>query len=209
MRLLILSQKLETLSLLFKNQTVHEYYLCSSPEQLFAAVRSFAPDMLLVEEEQLPEETPALLIAVRKRIAPRTYLVCLTRQNNLPTLCTYLTADALFHPDEEPAQIEALLKASQNREPFISPKLLPNPTPAQLMRQLSPREREILDLMGRGKRAADVARQLHLSEITVKNHRKNIKKKLGLTGSPARLSQFIKLYEITASRNSLNEEVKK
>lgn len=51
---------------------------------------------------------------------------------------------------------------------------------------LSPREYEVLQLITKGNRTADIAEQLHLSVHTINSHRKNILKKLNLK-SPTEL----------------------
>jgi len=45
---------------------------------------------------------------------------------------------------------------------------------------LTPREREILKKIGEGKTSKQIAMALHLSVLTVANHRKHICRKLGL-----------------------------
>ncbi|MBO6796964.1 response regulator transcription factor [Maricaulis sp.] len=47
--------------------------------------------------------------------------------------------------------------------------------------ELSPREREVLGLIGRGLRNADVAKDLELAESTVASHIKSIYRKLGIS----------------------------
>ena len=46
---------------------------------------------------------------------------------------------------------------------------------------LSPREKEILTLVAKGKIAKEIAAELHISPHTIYTHRKNILKKLKLT----------------------------
>ena len=48
------------------------------------------------------------------------------------------------------------------------------------IRELTPREREIYRLIGRGKTSKEIAAALNLSVQTVANHRKNICSKLGV-----------------------------
>lgn len=46
--------------------------------------------------------------------------------------------------------------------------------------KLTPREREVLQLVAEGKSSAEVAARLHLSHRTVENHRSSLMRKLGL-----------------------------
>jgi len=50
----------------------------------------------------------------------------------------------------------------------------------ELLDKLTPREREVLHIIGRGRTTKQVADELGLSVSTVGNHRKHICKKLGL-----------------------------
>jgi DNA-binding NarL/FixJ family response regulator len=47
-------------------------------------------------------------------------------------------------------------------------------------RKLSPREREVLQLIGEGNSMVEIAARLGISQSTVKDHRKHIKEKLGI-----------------------------
>jgi len=49
-----------------------------------------------------------------------------------------------------------------------------------LLKKLTPREKEVLKIIGHGKTTKQVADQLGLSVSTVGNHRKHICRKLGL-----------------------------
>ncbi len=46
--------------------------------------------------------------------------------------------------------------------------------------KLTPREREVLQLLAEGKKSSEVANRLHLSVKTVQTHRRNLMEKLGL-----------------------------
>jgi len=50
----------------------------------------------------------------------------------------------------------------------------------ELLKKLTPREKEVLKIIGHGKTTKQVAGQLGLSVSTVGNHRKHICRKLGL-----------------------------
>ena len=64
-----------------------------------------------------------------------------------------------------------------------------NEQASQLLGTLTPREVEILRLVCMGKSSRDIAEMLHISVVTVKNHRSHIKKKLK-AGSNAELINF-------------------
>lgn len=51
------------------------------------------------------------------------------------------------------------------------------------MRQLTPREQQIVELVVKGLSTIEIGRQLHISEHTVFSHKQNLFKKLGVTNS--------------------------
>jgi len=54
-------------------------------------------------------------------------------------------------------------------------------TAVSLVAQLTPREREVLDLLAHGCGNREICRELHLAEITVKKHVQNVVQKLGVS----------------------------
>lgn len=96
---------------------------------------------------------------------------------------------------EELAEAIAAVAAGQR---WLSPELrhlevdifgqsarLPRPALALL----TPREREVVQLVAEGHTSKAIAERLHLSETTVETHRRQVMRKLGL-GSVAELTQF-------------------
>jgi DNA-binding NarL/FixJ family response regulator len=69
---------------------------------------------------------------------------------------------------------------------------------------LSPRELEILQLVAEGRASSDVARELWISEQTVKFHLSNIFRKLGVTNrtQASRRAQQLKLVSLRASSSA-------
>jgi DNA-binding CsgD family transcriptional regulator len=57
---------------------------------------------------------------------------------------------------------------------------------------LSPREQVVVQLILRGHSAHSIARSLAIAEGTVKNHRKSIYAKLGISSQQELFSQFIR-----------------
>ncbi|MEM9007694.1 MAG: response regulator transcription factor [Cyanobacteria bacterium P01_F01_bin.86] len=70
--------------------------------------------------------------------------------------------------------------------PGIFQKMMPTVTPSPKpelppgLQELTPREREVLNLIGQGSSNREIAQALYLSEGTVKNHVSNILHRLGL-----------------------------
>jgi DNA-binding NarL/FixJ family response regulator len=99
-------------------------------------------------------------------------------------------ADGYITKEEDPEKvIEAIRLVMQGRRyvsPEVADKLVSRLTgrgsaaesPAE---QLSDRELEVLELIGKGLGSREIANALHLSIKTVESHREHIKTKLGLT----------------------------
>ena len=72
--------------------------------------------------------------------------------------------------------IEAFVAASPSDEPDGSPEA---PTPERPLPELTPREREVLTLVGRGMTNHEIAEHLVLSPLTAKTHVSRLFTKLG------------------------------
>jgi len=203
MRILIVSPPAGKPLLRFDSQD-HEYHFCLSPNQIPGALDAFRPQLAMLDEEASGESTVDILHEVRRLAPSLTYLVSLTRQTSINEMCQRMTADALLHPDDTPDQTFALLRAYQNRQPYLSSGILARmECPVARRENLSKRERQALDLIWLGKPCSQIADRLGLSLETAKNHRKSIKRKLGLHGGKSGLLDFKKLYEIAAEAHGM------
>jgi DNA-binding NarL/FixJ family response regulator len=80
-------------------------------------------------------------------------------------------------PDELTAAIRAVADGGTYMDPRLGSALLSRST-TERVRELSPREREILDLLAQGLTGAQVAKQLFISPETVRTHIRNAMTKL-------------------------------
>ena len=62
---------------------------------------------------------------------------------------------------------------------------------------LTPREKEIFDLLIDNLTTKEIANKLKISEKTVRNHISNVLQKLGVKGRAAAVVELLKLQEIT------------
>ena len=62
---------------------------------------------------------------------------------------------------------------------------------------LTSREREVFELLIKNKTTKDIAKELGISEKTVRNHVSNTMQKLGVKGRAAAVIELLKLQEIT------------
>lgn len=62
---------------------------------------------------------------------------------------------------------------------------------------LTPREKEIFDLLVNNKGTVYISNKLHISEKTVRNHISNVIQKLGVKGRSQAIIELIKIGEIS------------
>lgn len=93
----------------------------------------------------------------------------------------YLLKDAA--PDEITAAVHAAAAGQTALAPAVATRLFTRMQ--QTHSALSARELEVLDLLSRGHSNTEIARQLHLSETTVKSHLAHIYPKLGVSSRTA------------------------
>lgn len=67
----------------------------------------------------------------------------------------------------------------------------------QMNRILTPREKQVFDLLVKNKTTKDIAEELLISEKTVRNHISNTIQKLGVKGRAAAVVELLKLNEIS------------
>ncbi len=113
----------------------------------------------------------------------------------------YVLKDAAFD------DLTAALRAVVARKAYLSPGVAgavldeyvrgEGPSPSAAFAKLSPREREVLQLMAEGRATKEVASDLHVSPKTVETHRRNIMEKLDLH-SVAELTKYAVREGLTA-----------
>lgn len=120
---------------------------------------------------QLKQEFPGIKILILTMYHDRTYI------NEMISA----GADGCILKSKGTVELrEAISRIMQNRSYFDSlPEFKAYPNESSTMR-LSDREIEIIKLVVKGKSSAEIGEDLYISEHTVKTHRKNIFKKLGI-----------------------------
>jgi DNA-binding NarL/FixJ family response regulator len=165
----------------------------SAPTAL-ETMRRLNPDIALVDIS-LPGTNGIELLKSMRAESPKLPMLVVSMHDESLYALRALRAGALGYVMKAEALdliLTAIRKVLQG-EPFLSPKFsdrlvfkairsmdegLGSPVD-----KLSDRELEVLNLMGRGFGAQDIANQLHLSVKTIETHRAHIKEKLGFHDS--------------------------
>jgi two-component system nitrate/nitrite response regulator NarL len=109
-------------------------------------------------------------------------------------------AQGYLSKDSEPAELAIALKSAMQGHSFLSPKVASGlvararggsegPQHSSRIEQLTPREREVFQLLALGHSNKEVARDLSMSLGTAKKHRENLQRKLDCH-SPAELARL-------------------
>ena len=163
-------------------------------EQAINLVAKLQPDVILLDIRMPIMDGVAATREIQKRFAKTKILVLTTFDDDEYVSAAmqngamgYLLKDT---PSEELAvAIRAVHKGYTQLGPGIVKKLLTqfsHPTPTQSLpipsslAELTPREKEVLQLIATGASNREIAHQLYISEGTVKNHVTNILNRLNL-----------------------------
>jgi two-component system response regulator NreC len=138
---------------------------------------------------------------IRQRF-PETHVLILTMHTNEEYVFQFLEAGAAGYLVKEsaPNELVAALRAIQRGESFLSPTIsktvideyvrrVREDTPVDSYAQLTPREREVLQLIAEGYTNREISEQLVISVKTAAVHRTNIMQKLDLH-SMAELTKY-------------------
>lgn len=130
-----------------------------------------------------------------KKIKPRVGVIALTIHDQEEYLFEFIRAGASAYllKDVSPGQLVETIRGVANGNSYIPPKLMTSvfqeinrmsvkldPSPKTDDSQLTPREIEVLQLVARGSSNRAIAKNLFISEKTVKNHLYRIFQKLNV-----------------------------
>lgn len=153
--------------------------------------RTGQPDLVLLDLE-LPDAEGFDLVGQIRSAAPGARILVLSAHTEAYILHRVQQAqvDGFVDKNEQTPEvlIEALRRVSQGMR-YFSPSIVgqmarTRSDPQGFSRILSPREQELLRMLGQGWTDATIADRVGLSELTVRNHRRNIMAKLGLHSTP-------------------------
>jgi DNA-binding NarL/FixJ family response regulator len=165
----------------------------SEAPALIAAVRATSPDLAIVDVRMPPdhaddgaraarhlrERFPELGIVLLSQYVEARHSVDLAAAGRFG----YLLKDRVFDVDDFLESLRRVAAGGTALDPAVVARLL---GPAQLtdvLRRLTPRERDVLALMAEGRTNAGIARKLWLSQRTVETHVGSILAKLSINDS--------------------------
>lgn len=168
--------------------------VCSDGDELWAAIEEHRPDVVVTDLRMPPSgDGEAIRISERlRREHPGTGVVVLTQQDD-PAYGrellargsegrAYLLKERVHERNELISAIELVAAGGTAIDPTIVDTLIAASAPARAatFESLTPREREVLALMARGKSNAAIADELVLTRRAVEKHVGAIFAKLGL-----------------------------
>jgi DNA-binding NarL/FixJ family response regulator len=150
-------------------------------EEALAAAESLAPDVVLVDLV-MPKVDGIDVIRRLGDHAPGARAVVLTSFIDDDRLFPVLRAGAAGYllKDVQPQELVEAIRTVHGGGALLHPKVAARLLSELATDPLTPREREVLVLIGRGMANKAIARELSLSEKTVKAHVSSILAKLGV-----------------------------
>ena len=157
---------------------------------LVQAARDLRPDVI-VADISMPHLNGLDALAQLKRDNPKVRVVFLTMHRDVAYARRAIEAGAAGYvlKHSAPAELVLAVRAALNGSTFIAPELA-----AEVFRTgrdgvvdpvaaMTPRQREILQLLAEGKSAKEIAQVLGLSARTVEDHKYRLMESLGIENS--------------------------
>jgi DNA-binding NarL/FixJ family response regulator len=160
----------------------------SGPEAVTAA-RALHPDVVLMDL-RMPGGDGVVATGRIRAAVPDTRVVVLTTYETDADILRAVEAGAAGYllKDAGPAELTRALFAAARGETVLAPSVaarLVDGVPRPAAPALSAREVEVLRRVARGRSNAEIGRELHITEATVKTHLLRIFQKLGVSDRTA------------------------
>ncbi len=163
----------------------------SNGREALQKVKELEPDVVLMDLV-MPIMDGLTAIKEVKQMRPQTEIIALTSFADDEKVFTALRSGATGYllKDVQPNELVKAVLAAERGEvqlhPEVAKKLMHEviapPKAADNLEELTEREREVLALLGRGMSNKEIAREISVSEKTVKAHVSSILNKLNLPG---------------------------
>lgn len=168
---------------------------CTTAEELLLKVRSYAPNVAIVDIRLPPTHQDEGFRAAQEIRAryPAVGVLVLSQYLELGLAeelladsaegLGYLLKDRVSNVKEFAGAVRRVGEGGSALDPTIVSQLLGRRRRQDPLAELSPREREVLELMAEGRSNQGIAERLVITERAVQKHATNIFRKLGLTES--------------------------
>src|SRR6202162_6120759 len=158
---------------------------CEDGNELIALVREHRPELAIVDIRMPPNQATEGLEAARRirEEVPETAILVLSAhvevEHAMDLLASgerigYLLKSRVTDVDDFLETLERIVKGASVIDPALVQELVAARRVNDPLEDLSPREREVLGLMGEGRSNAGIARKLWVTEGTVEKHVHNI-----------------------------------
>lgn len=154
-------------------------------EQLLELVEKRPPNIVLCDIRMPKVDGIAAAKVIQKKF-PETKVIAFTMFDQEEAIRQMLDAGAvgyILKNSSLKVVLEAIRSVAQGKTYFDKKIHLPSAEKNTSKSVLSTREKEILVLIGRGSTSHEIADQLFIGKSTVDTHRKNMIRKLGLSGA--------------------------
>ena len=164
----------------------------SSPDELLAAVDEHEPDLAIVDIRMPPTQTDEGIQAAHeiRRRHPGMGIVLLSQHVEVgvatqllaeaPQSLGYLLKDRVTDPADFAGSLRRVAGGGTALDPQVVSGLLADPAEDGALRSLSPREREVLELVAEGRSNKAISDRLAITHGAVQKHVSAIFNKLGL-----------------------------
>jgi DNA-binding NarL/FixJ family response regulator len=161
------------------------------PRRAIEEVKRLLPDVVLLDIT-MPGRSGIDAIPLIREAAPKARILMLTHHEGESFVQQALKqgAQGYLSKDSDPNELALAIEAVHRGDPFVSPKVASGlvagvrsgapgaPPTASRIESLTPREREVFQLLALGKSNKEVAHALGMSLGTAKKHRENLQRKL-------------------------------
>jgi DNA-binding NarL/FixJ family response regulator len=173
-----------------------------------AAVAQLAPDLVILDH-RLPGNTGASSVRTLKQRSPSTRVLMLTAADERAVLLEAMDAgcDGFVTKRQDIGEVLAAVTAVLRGDTPISPDMvgaLLGSRPSPLGGNLTPRESDVMQLIGAGCSNQQTARELGISVHTVRNHVQHILDKLGAHSQLEAVAIASRLGLLRSARDGVN-----
>lgn len=150
-------------------------------------IEQHSPDLLLLDVE-MPGGRPEALIASARELLPQLKVLILTSHTDTPTIRALMKAkiSGYILKDEAPEHLLQAVRVVSSGATWFSQSVMTKMMQApdeqeDALAVLTPREKQILQLLVAGKDNGSIAEEIHLAEQTVRNAVSSIYSKINVS----------------------------